>query len=193
MRLPPIPPQDLSTEQRRLYDTLRAGIAKQFQGFQTERADGALLGPFNPWLHEPEIGQAVWDLTEAVSKRGALSDAARQVAILVTGSRFKSAYELYAHVQVAREKGLPEGKVATIVSGQRPSDLTTEEAAVFDAASSLNAGGVLPRPVYERVVAAFGAPGVSELIHLVGLYAMVCITLNGFDVPVPEQQVDPAS
>ena len=192
MRLPPIPPQNLTDEQRRLYDTLQAGIAKQFGRFQTARADGALLGPFNPWLHEPEIGRAVWDLTEAVSKRGALSDAARQISILVTGARFKSAYELYAHVQVAREKGLPEDKVATIVAGQRPSDLTAEEAAIFDAASALNAGGVLPRPVYDGVVAAFGAAGISELIHLVGLYAMVCITLNGFDIPVPEQQVDPA-
>ncbi|MCJ2127186.1 hypothetical protein [Methylobacterium sp. J-077] len=111
---------------------------------------------------------------------------------MVTRSGFKSAYELYAHVKVAMEKGMREGRVATIVSGQRPSDLTTEKAAVFDAASSQNAGGVLPRPVYDRVVAAFVAPGVSELIHRVGLYAMVCITLNGFDVPVPEQQVEPA-
>ncbi len=53
LRLPPIPPSELNDEQRDLYDTLRAGIAKQFQGFQTARADGALLGAFNPWLHEP--------------------------------------------------------------------------------------------------------------------------------------------
>lgn len=190
MRLQPIPPPDLSPEQRELYETLRAGIGEQFQGFQTTRADGALLGPFNAWLHEPRIGRAVWTLTEAVSGRGALPENVRQVAILVTGARFKAAYELYAHVRVAREKGLAEDKVATIVAGERPTDLTGEEAAVYDAASALNAGGVLPRPVYDRVAAIFGPAGIAELIHLVGLYAMVCVTLNGFDVPVPEQQVE---
>ena len=193
MRLPPIPPSELSNEQRGLYDTLKAGIDRQFQGFQTARADGALLGPFNPWLHEPRIGRAVWELTEAVSACGALPEKARQVAILATGARFKAAFELYAHVQVARDKGLAEDKVATITAGQRPADLSPDEAAVYDAAAALNAGGVLPRPVYDRVQAAFGPRGIAELIHLVGLYAMGCTTLNGFDVPVPEQQVDPAS
>lgn len=117
-----------------------------------------------------------------------MPEAARQVAILVTGACFRSTYELYAHVHVARGKGLAEGKVATIVAGQRPPDLTAEEGLAYDVATALNAGGVLPRIVYERAVAAFGPHGIAELIYLVGLYAMVCMTLNGFDVPVPEQQ-----
>ena len=28
--------------------------------------------------------------------------------------------------------------------------------------------------------------GLNELIYLVGLYALVSVTLNGFDVPLPE-------
>ncbi|GGC36646.1 hypothetical protein GCM10011504_13790 [Siccirubricoccus deserti] len=32
----------------------------------------------------------------------------------------------------------------------------------------------------------FGPHGAAELIYLVGLYALVSMTLNGFDVPVPE-------
>lgn len=192
MRLPPIPPSEFNDEQRDLYDTLRAGIAKQFQGFQTARADGALLGAFNPWLHEPRIGRAVWELTEAVSACGALPDNARQVAILATGARFKAAFELYAHVRIARDKGLAPDEIATITAGQRPADLSPDEAAVYDAATALNTGGVLPGPVYARIQTAFGPRGIAELIHLVGLYAMVCTTLNGFDVPIPGQQVDPA-
>ncbi|MDE4909328.1 hypothetical protein PQI07_01250 [Methylobacterium sp. 092160098-2] len=70
--------------------------------------------------------------------------------------------------------------------------LSPDEAAVYDAATALNAGGVLPGPFYARVQAAFGPRGIAELIHLVGLYAMVCTTLNGFNVPIPDQQVDPA-
>ncbi len=186
-------PSELNDEQRDLDDTLRAGIAKQFQGFQTARACGRCAPRrVQPWLHEPRIGRAVWELTEAVSACGALPDNARQVAILATGARFKAAFELYAHVRIARDKGLAPDKIATITAGQRPADLSPDEAAVYDAATALNAGGVLPGPVYARVQAAFGPRGIAELIHLVGLYAMVCTTLNGFDVPIPDQQVDPA-
>jgi hypothetical protein len=32
----------------------------------------------------------------------------------------------------------------------------------------------------------FGVNGAAELIYLVGLYCLVSVTLNGFDVPVPE-------
>jgi 4-carboxymuconolactone decarboxylase len=31
-----------------------------------------------------------------------------------------------------------------------------------------------------------GVNGAAELIYLVGLYCLVSVTLNGFDVPVPE-------
>jgi 4-carboxymuconolactone decarboxylase len=39
---------------------------------------------------------------------------------------------------------------------------------------------------YRESVRAFGEEGTAEIISLVGLYCMVSLTLNGFDVPVPE-------
>ena len=36
-------------------------------------------------------------------------------------------------------------------------------------------------------VGPFGQHGTNELIYLVGLYALVSTTLNGFNVPVPER------
>ena len=60
-----IPPAELSPEQKSLYDEMRKGIASNFNAFKVEREDGALMGPWNPWLHEPAIGKAIWDLTLA--------------------------------------------------------------------------------------------------------------------------------
>src|SRR6478672_12664186 len=57
MRLPIIPPAELSSEQKPLYDDMREGIARNFQGFINVRDDGALLGPWNPWIHEPRFGK----------------------------------------------------------------------------------------------------------------------------------------
>jgi hypothetical protein len=57
MRLPIIPPANLNSEQKPLYDDMREGIAKNFQGFINIRDDGALLGPWNPWIHKPQFGK----------------------------------------------------------------------------------------------------------------------------------------
>ena len=86
MRLPLIAPKDLTAEQKPLYDDMRKGIASNFNAFKVEREDGALMGPWNPWLHEPGIGKAIWDLTLAMTANATLPDNARQIAILVVGA-----------------------------------------------------------------------------------------------------------
>jgi len=187
MRLPLIPPAALSEEQRALYDDMRAGIAASFKGFSAIREDGALMGPWNPWLHEPGFGKPVWELTKALSSKPSLPPAVREVAILVTGAHFRAAYELYAHVIVAESRGLSDEKLATIVACQRPVDLTREEAVAYDVTAALVSGGVLPELTYRTAVATFGPYGAAELMQLVGLYCMVSVTLNAFDVPVPDQ------
>jgi 4-carboxymuconolactone decarboxylase len=110
----------------------------------------------------------------------------REIAILVTGAHFHSAYEIYAHVLVAELRGISDDKIATIVAGQRPGDLTREEAIPYDLASALVSGGVLPTLTHQQAIALFGKEATAEFIYLVGLYCMVSVTLNGFDVPVPE-------
>jgi 4-carboxymuconolactone decarboxylase len=186
MRLPLIAPADLTDAQRPLYDDMHAGIEKGFRGFITEREDGALMGPWNPWLHQPDIGRAVWDLTKALSANSTLPDPCRQIAILVTGAHFHAGYEIYAHVAVAQKDGLSDATIATIVAGQRPADLPADQAIAYDTAAALVGGGVLPALNYQLAKNAFGAHGIAELIYLVGLYCMVSVTLNGFDVPVPD-------
>jgi 4-carboxymuconolactone decarboxylase len=187
MRLPLVPLSDMSPEQRALYADMREGIGTNFKGFTAINDSGELIGPWDPWLRFPKFGGPVWNLVKALSSSPSLPRAVREVAILVTGAKFRAAYEIYAHVLVAELRGLSDEKIATIVAGQRPNDLTREEAIAFDVASSLVSGGVLPTLTYRQAVTAFGEEGTAEFIYLVGLYCMVSVTLNGFDVPVPEE------
>jgi hypothetical protein len=48
----------------------------------------------------------------------------------------------------------------------------------------------LPEIVYRAAVKRFGQHGAAELIYLVGLYCLVSVTLNGFNVPVPESEAE---
>jgi len=186
MRLPIVSPAELNDEQKPLYDDMKEGIDAHFKGFINIRDDGALLGPWNPWLREPRFGKPVWELVKAIASNSLLPAAVREVAILVTGAHFRSGYELYAHVLVAERRGLSDEKLATIVAGQRPVDLTKDEAVAYDFASALVNGGVLPELTYKATVAQFGEHGAAELSYLIGVYCMVSVTLNTFDVPVPE-------
>jgi 4-carboxymuconolactone decarboxylase len=127
------------------------------------------------------------ELAEFNSKRGRhLPEVPRQIVILVVGAHFRAAYEIYAHSAVARAAGVSEDQLAAIIAGHRPSDLSEEAGAAYDVAAALLIGGVLPAPAYQRALSLFGQPGVTELIYLVGHYCFVSMTLNGFDVPVPD-------
>ena len=90
MRLPIISPDKYTDVQKSLAVDMKEGIARSFQGFINIGADGALLGPWNPWLHEPEFGKPVWELTEAMAFNPSLPPAVREIAILGDGSPFQS-------------------------------------------------------------------------------------------------------
>jgi len=193
MRLPLIAPGELTEEQKPLYSDMKKGIGSNFNAFLTvapegTTEEGALMGPWNPWLHEPRIGGAVWELTKAMTMEATLPDPVRQIAILVTGAHFNAAYEIYAHVAVAERDKISDDRLATLVSGSRPDGLSKEQGIGYDVAYALVNGGVLPEPVYRLAVNTFGQHGANELIYLVGLYCLVSITLNGFNVPVPERE-----
>jgi len=188
MRLPLIAPADLTAEQKSLYEDMKKGIASNFNDFKVLADNGALMGPWNPWLHEPMIGNAIWDLTKAMSMQATLPDPARQIAILVTGAHFDAAYEIYAHIAVAEREKMPAARLSELCANIKPKDLSAEESVAYDVAFALVNGGVLPEPCYRLAVETFDQHGANELIYLVGLYALVSMTLNGFNVPVPERE-----
>ena len=189
MRLPTLPPHQLDPEQRALYDRNLKQIAHGFTAFKTTREDGALLGPWGVFLHEPTVGQAHYDVIGAITAMKRLSPAAQQVAIIVVGAHFKAAYELYAHAATAMAEGMDPAKIATLAAGGRALDLKTEEGCAFDVATALLGGGVLPGATYRAARDLLGQGALIELVLWVGTYAQVAITLNAFDV-LSEEQFD---
>ena len=185
MRLPPLPPANMTPDQRALHDDVAPMVAERLKGFVSKRADGALVGPFPPMLHFPQFGRPAWDYTKALIEQATLSKPVREVAILATGACFDSRYELYAHEHVAESAGLSPAKIAAIAAGQRPADLSLEEAVAYDVATALAGGKQLPGSTYGAAVAAFGKDGVGELVSLVGGYCLVSVMLNAFDMSVP--------
>ncbi|MDM9627576.1 carboxymuconolactone decarboxylase family protein [Rhizobium sp. S152] len=189
MRMPPLSPSELNPRQKALYDEMKAGVGAKYQDFVTTRADGAFLGPWNVWLHQPEVGEAFWAVTKAMTAFRHLDDSVRQVAIIAVGAHFGAAYEVYAHSAVAKNRhAMSDARLSTLSAGERPADLSISEAAALDVVRALLKGGVLPERVYNNALELFGESGVRELIWLVGHYCSVSMTLNGFAIGVPEDE-----
>jgi hypothetical protein len=60
MRLQLLLAASLSPDQKDLYDDMAAVIEKNFGELVARRKDGALIGPFNAWLHFPQFGRPAW-------------------------------------------------------------------------------------------------------------------------------------
>ena len=185
MRLPNISPSQLTPAQRPLFDKLHAGISEHLQGFTTQKPDGTLIGPFNAMLHFPTYGGPAWDIFLALAGGSVLPKAVREVVILATGARSGSLYELYSHEALAPKAGLSAAKIRTLAAGERPSDLTDQEAMAYDVAAVLNRGHQVPNTTYNAAAAAFGVQGVAEIAYLVGCYSLISTLLNTFDVNLP--------
>ena len=185
MRLPLLSPASLSPDQQDPYDDMVAVVEKNFGELVARRNDGALIGPFNAWLHFPQFGKPAWAFNRSLWEHSVLPAAIHQLVILVTAAKFGARYEIYGHEYFARRAGLAEHKIATIVAGERPSDLTHEEGVAYDMAAALNRGAPLPETTYQAVLNRFGEQALAEIVFLVGCFSMVGITLNAFDASVP--------
>src|SRR5271170_7339599 len=57
MRAPAIPPAEIGADLQPLYDDMRQGIERSFKDFVAIRPDGALVGPWAPWLRHAKFGK----------------------------------------------------------------------------------------------------------------------------------------
>lgn len=189
-RLPLLGKSELNGAQSTLYDAMEKDLlpwAKE-SGFKAATEDGRLLGPFNPLLYSPMLGQGFLEYLAAERKHTSLSAKVREVIILSVGAVWHSAYELYAHTAVADKAGLEPEVIEALAAGQNPQTMPDDQRIAHEFARSLAAEHKIDPALYARTEAAFGRKGVVDMIHLIALYMGTSALLNAFAVPVPEEK-----
>ena len=186
-RLRLLSPGVLRPEQKRVYDAIMKRMVPWAEktGFQAADEEGRLLGPFNPMLISPRLGEASLIGVEAEREHTSLTPRIREIIILTVGAVWGAAYEIYAHTAVAASVGLHADTIQTLVSGHVPEGLSEEETVAHEFTHMLVAEHKVDARMYSRAVAAFGEKGLADLIFLAGNYMTVSALLNAFDVPVP--------
>lgn len=187
MRLEYLRPEGLSEDQQALWDDLVGGkrAAGRGSNFLTNE-EGGLVGPFNAWLYSPKVGQRVQRLGEALRFGSSLPDVLLEVAILVTAQHWRAHFEWWAHARLARRAGVAPAAIAAIHEGREPEFDDADQRLVYDFCRGLLANKRVGDETYGKIRELLGEQGLVDLISLLGYYGLVSMTLNVFEVPLPE-------
>jgi 4-carboxymuconolactone decarboxylase len=174
MRIRDLQPDEMSDAQRRVAEAAASGKR------------GRAPAPLRAWLHSPIMGDRAQSLGEFLRYDTSLGPYLSELAILVTARVWTSHYEWYAHKREGLKAGI-DPAIVTAIAERRPPELPDAKAqAVYDYAIALHRDHVVAAPVHAAAVAALGEAGTVELVGLLGYYTLVAMTLNAFEIGLPE-------
>ena len=182
-RLTPTPSADMPEKQADLY-------AQMVEG-RTPVTDGQIGGPFDGWALNPDVGRRIWQLGGAIRWKPSIDRRYIELAILVTGQLWQAQFEWWAHETMARDAGLPEAVIQAIKLGEEPVFEDNGDETAWRLCTTLHRDKRVDDATYAAAVAVHGEAGVADLIHTLGFYVLVCMTLNTFEVPLPEGATPP--
>jgi 4-carboxymuconolactone decarboxylase len=155
------------------------------RGSELVTETGGLAGPFNAFVHAPDVGRRLTSLGAALRFGTSIERRLTEVAIITVGSRWKAEFEWWAHARMAREHNVPDGAVDAIGRGDEPAFEADDERAVYAVASELARTGQVSQASYDAACALLGETGMVELVSLCGYYTLISFLLNAFAVPLP--------
>ncbi|HMH91542.1 MAG TPA: carboxymuconolactone decarboxylase family protein [Streptosporangiaceae bacterium] len=182
-RLPYLRYDDLDADGQKVWD----GIVGS-RGSQLVTAEGGLTGPFNAFVHAPDVGRRLSALGATLRFGTSIERRLSEVAIITVGARWRAEFEWYAHSRMAREHGVPDAVVDAIGRGEDPPFEADDERTVYAAARQLAADGHLDAATYAAAQQLLGDAGLVELVSLCGYYSLISFVLNAFDVGLPPGQ-----
>jgi 4-carboxymuconolactone decarboxylase len=147
---------------------------------------GAVVGPYFPLLHSPELCQRVQHLGAYIRFQNILPAALKELAILVVARHWTAQFEWYAHRRLALEAGLAASICDAIADDRRPAGMSADETMIYEFSVELVETKQVGDANYETVRARFGEQGVMDLVGTLGFYGLISMVLNTARVPLPE-------
>ncbi len=180
-RLPELDPTALSPEQRQVYDDIVSGPR------------GKIQGPFNSWLRSPKLCSRAQQLGAFCRFNSSLPPRLSELAILIVARHTTCQVEWYLHRPIALDAGVSNDVIEAIKANEKPALVEEDERALYAAVSELLETHRMSEKVYTDALAQLDERGVVDLVGIVGYYIFVALTLNGFEVPVPDGAESPLS
>ena len=173
-RIPQLSEAELNAAQQSIYDTII-------------QSRGSISGPFRIWLHSPEFARRAQSLGEFARYKTSLEARQSELAILLTARHHNCQVEWSLHEKFALEAGLDPAIIDRIRDKIIPDFSAPDEKAIYYFSTELLRQNFVQDPTFEAAQAHLGEPGVVELVGIIGYYTLVAMTLNTFQVPLPEE------
>lgn len=168
---------------------------------QKAMADAALAsgrssfdGPLNINLRSPEMANLAAPLTAYLRfKSTAIPPNLKQIGIMLTARFWGGQYVWYSHRQQALDAGLSAAFIDAMAAGERPANMTSDEAIVFDFCQELLATRQVSDAHFKAMADRFGERGIVELVGLMGQYHTLTMLFAIDRYPLPEgarQEID---
>ena len=159
----------------------RAACAEAAAGIR-----GRVPAPMIAWIRNAELAARGQKLGELLRYQTTLEPRLSELAILVCARHWTSHYEWTVHKREGLKAGMDPEVVAAIAARRKPSLRDAREQAVYDAASTLLGTGRLPAALHASATEALGERGMVELVGILGYYSLVALTLNAFEIGLPD-------
>ncbi len=157
---------------------------EQQEGYRTLiETRGRLPGPNKIYVHNPKLAKVMGPLGAHFRTGYSLSERERELAVVISNSKWHSIYPTHAHERAGKAAGLPADKVEALLSGLPTSFDDKREQVIYEMAKCLSESRWVSKGLYDRAVEALGHVGITDVICLIGFYTSVSMTLAFYDVP----------
>lgn len=179
MRVPELTYDQLSPEQKDIFDEITAGPR------------GRVNGPFLVWLHRHELLRRGQALGLYCRFNSGLEPRLSELTILVVSSHWQAETEWHDHSVNAIKLGVDADALESLRVGMPAIFKKPDEQALYEFVSELLKTHRVSDRNYERAIEIFGRDLVIDLVGIVGYYCLIAMTLNVFEVPLPANASNP--
>ena len=178
-RLPELDPEKFSAEQKKVHEAILKGPR------------GKVVGPLKVWLKNPGLAEHAQALGAYCRFNSSLEPRLSELAIITTGAFWKASYEWFAHAPMATKAGIDPAAVEAIRVGGTPKFVQPDEQLIYDFATELVKTRRVSNATFERAKKELGETRVIDLVGIIGYYSLVSVTLNAFELPLPDGEKKP--
>jgi 4-carboxymuconolactone decarboxylase len=178
MRLPKLSYEQLSPEQKKVWDEVVAGPRKKMHG------------PFFAWLHSPELLSRGQNLGLYARFLSSLPPRLSELCILIMSAHWKVAGEWFDHSPIALDLGVDADALEALRKGEPAKFKRTDEITMYEFAQELLHKRDVSVATYKRTKDVLGERGVLDVVAVLGYYSFISMTMKAFAI-MPEGASNP--
>ncbi len=142
---------------------------------------GSLSGPFQVFLHSPEIAGRIAHLGTLVRFEGTLDFRVRVLAAMVVAREFEALYVWGAQTGSARRQNVPETTISAI-RDNKIEGVPPEDAMIIEYTRTLLKKHRIPAAMDKAMRDRLGDDQMIQLTGAIGYYSLLSMTVNAHEM-----------